>query len=214
MARGVADGNAVQSGSLLMTATSTSVTSSPWKARRPVSISFSTHPNAQMSARLSMAFPRACSGDMYAAVPRMRPSWVIAGVVMVGDCETPGDEATSGSIAFASPKSSTLTVPSDAYLDVRGLQVAVNDSLACAAPSASAICLRRAGPGRAEWPLARCDRNGRPFDQFHHESGLSVGPLETVDCGDVGVIQGREDLGFTLKAGESIDSCATASGRP
>ena len=53
MAGGVDFGSAAQSGSLLMTATSTSVTSSPWKTRRPVSISYSTHPNAQMSARLS-----------------------------------------------------------------------------------------------------------------------------------------------------------------
>ena len=33
-------------------------------AGRPVSISYSTQPNAQMSVRLSTAFPRACSGLM------------------------------------------------------------------------------------------------------------------------------------------------------
>ena len=31
---------------------------------RPVNISNNTHPNAQISARLSTGFPRACSGDM------------------------------------------------------------------------------------------------------------------------------------------------------
>ena len=43
---------------------SVSVTVSPSNARRPVSISNSTQPNAQMSVRLSTACPRACSGLM------------------------------------------------------------------------------------------------------------------------------------------------------
>jgi len=63
---------------------------------------------------LSAGFPFACSGDMYAAVPRIIPAAVIAGVVIVGDCViavTPAD-APTGSASFASPKSSTLTVPS------------------------------------------------------------------------------------------------------
>ncbi len=36
----------------------------PSKSRRPVSISKRTTPKDQMSARLSTALPRACSGDM------------------------------------------------------------------------------------------------------------------------------------------------------
>ena len=43
-------------------------------ASRPVSISNSTQPNAQMSARLSTDCPRACSGLMYGAVPRINPA--------------------------------------------------------------------------------------------------------------------------------------------
>ena len=39
----------------------------------PVSISYSTQPNAQMSLRLSAGPPFACSGAMYAAVPRIMP---------------------------------------------------------------------------------------------------------------------------------------------
>ena len=45
----------------------------------PVTISNTTTPKAQMSARLSTAAPRACSGLMYAAVPRMIPARVDAG---------------------------------------------------------------------------------------------------------------------------------------
>ncbi len=50
-----------------------SLTVSPANSVRPVSISYSTTPNAQMSDRLSTGRPRACSGAMYAAVPRMTP---------------------------------------------------------------------------------------------------------------------------------------------
>ena len=82
---GTLAGNAFQSGSLLSTATITSVTSSPSNGRVPVNISNSTQPKAQRSLRLSAGRPFACSGDMYAAVPRIMPACVIAGVVMAGD---------------------------------------------------------------------------------------------------------------------------------
>ena len=50
---------------------------------------------------------------MYAAVPRIIPTPVMsAGVVIVGAIDMLGDEPAAGSIAFASPKSSTFTVPS------------------------------------------------------------------------------------------------------
>ena len=56
--------NRSRSGWLRSTAASVSEMVSPSKARVPLSISYSTHPNAQMSARLSTGCPRACSGDM------------------------------------------------------------------------------------------------------------------------------------------------------
>ncbi len=59
---------------------------------------------------------------MYAAVPRIIPACVIAGVVMVGDCGTFGDIAPAGSIAFARPKSSTFTAPSGRTLMFAGLR--------------------------------------------------------------------------------------------
>jgi hypothetical protein len=61
---GVAAGSRDQSGSLFNTAASVSDTVSPSKARVPVSSSYITQPNAQMSARLSTTRPRTCSGDM------------------------------------------------------------------------------------------------------------------------------------------------------
>src|SRR5262249_3139855 len=77
---------ASQAGSRARTDARTSVVSSPSKARFPVNISKSTHPNAHTSLRLSAGRPFACSGDIYAAVPRSVPTPVIwAGVVIVGD---------------------------------------------------------------------------------------------------------------------------------
>ena len=49
----------------------------PGKAGRPVSISKSTHPNAHTSEVRSAACPFACSGDMYAGVPRIMLTPVI-----------------------------------------------------------------------------------------------------------------------------------------
>ena len=79
-------GSASQFGSRVTIAPRTSVTVSPANAGRPISISNATQPNAQTSARLSTGFPRACSGLMYAAVPRIIPTPSSPGVVIVGDC--------------------------------------------------------------------------------------------------------------------------------
>jgi len=68
---------------------------------------------------------------MYAAVPRMMPICVIAGVVIVGDWDRSLARALaeSGASALARPKSSTFTVPSGSQLDIRGLEIAVDDPL-------------------------------------------------------------------------------------
>ena len=64
MVGGAVAGRAAQSGSPLNTSASVSLPPSPSNARRPVSISKSTQPNAQMSVRRSTGLPRACSGLM------------------------------------------------------------------------------------------------------------------------------------------------------
>ena len=58
------EGSSFQSRSARSTAARVSLTVSPAKSRRPVSISHRMTPKAQMSARLSTVLPRACSGDM------------------------------------------------------------------------------------------------------------------------------------------------------
>ena len=61
---GVAAGSADQSGSRSRIFAIESDIVSPANATRPVNISYSTQPKAQMSVRLSTASPRACSGLM------------------------------------------------------------------------------------------------------------------------------------------------------
>jgi hypothetical protein len=85
-----------------------------------------TTPNAQTSARLSAACPLACSGAMYAAVPRITPTPVIcAGLVIVGDCvwrSSPARPGPAPSVSFARPKSSTFTLPSGVILMFAGFK--------------------------------------------------------------------------------------------
>ena len=107
---------------------------------------------------------------MYAAVPRITPACVIAGVVIVGDCDALGDIAPAGSIAFAKPKSSTFTVPSARTLMFAGLRSRWMIPCSCAASSASAICFAigsasSSGIGPARDPIAP----GRALDELHHQ---------------------------------------------
>ena len=142
---GVTTGSEARSGSRVITAASTSATDSPSNVRRPASISFSTQPNAQMSARLSIAFPRACSGAMYAAVPRIMP--------MPGHSRQVRDRranATGVVTARAAGSAERLREPKIQHLDacrpartlmLAGLRSRWMIPCSCAASSASAICL-------------------------------------------------------------------------
>jgi hypothetical protein len=73
-----------------------------------------------MSTLRSTTLPRACSGAMYAAVPRMSPACV-ACIDNVGDIVAlPAGE--TGSNALARPKSNTFTAPSDRTLMLAGFR--------------------------------------------------------------------------------------------
>ena len=109
-----------QAGSRVTTEARTSRLVTPAKGMCPVSISHTTTPSAQMSARRSSGLPRACSGGMYAAVPRIVPARV-RWEVSVGESEGSLSESSSTS-ALARPKSSTLTVPSGRTRTLAGLR--------------------------------------------------------------------------------------------
>ena len=109
---------------------------------------------------------------MYAAVPRIIPACVIAGVVIVGDlrARSTDDRAPCGSIAFARPKSSTFTVPSARTLMFAGFRSRWMMPCSCAASSASAICFAIGSASSSGIGAARdALRQVVALDQFHHE---------------------------------------------
>jgi hypothetical protein len=75
-----------------------------------------------MSARRSRACPFACSGAMYAAVPMIMPTWVPRTISVGEFARFTTPPPPTGSIALASPKSSTFTVPSGRTLMLAGLR--------------------------------------------------------------------------------------------
>ena len=81
---------------------------------------------------------------------------------------------SAGSSALASPKSSTLTVPSGRTLMLAGFRSRWMMPWSCAASSASAICraigsASSSGIGAAREAL----REVLPFDELHHQGGDS-----------------------------------------
>jgi len=97
----------------------------------PVAISYSTTPNENRSLRASMVSLRACSGDIYTAVPGITPT-------AVSDRSAP--PSSSLCTSFASPKSSTFTWWLGVIKMLAGLMSRCTIPLACDATSASATC--------------------------------------------------------------------------
>src|ERR1700730_8453733 len=87
-----------------------------------------------MSVRLSTAFPRACSGLMYAGVPRILPSSVPIAVI-VGALER--SSSPSPAKAFANPKSSTFTRPSGVTFTLAGGLTGLGHAAAAASSETS-----------------------------------------------------------------------------
>ncbi len=105
-----------------------------------MSISQSSTPKAQTSVRPSTGLPRACSGDMYAAVPMIMPT-AEAGRASVGafdmDAER-GSSLESSLQALARPKSRTFTFPSGVIITLPGLRSRWTIPLRCASSRATA----------------------------------------------------------------------------
>ena len=147
--------------------------SSPSNARRPVSISYSTQPNAQMSLRLSAVAPlrllrrhvrrraenHADAGHHRGRRDRRRRCDV--------DCAGRWLPARA---SFARPKSSTFTVPSGVTLMFAGFRSRWMIPCSCAASSASAIC-RAIGSASSSGIGPRAIRSASvvALDQFQHE---------------------------------------------
>ena len=117
----------------------------------------------------------------------------------------PRTTPASGAIAFARPKSSTFTVPSARTLTFAGFKSRWIIPCACAASSASAICLAidnasSSGIGAARDAL----RQVLAFDQFHHQCTHASDFLQAVDVRDVRMIERRQRLRFAVKPRQPI----------
>jgi len=101
-------------GSAVRIAARTSDGVPPVNGATPVTISYRTTPRLKMSLRPSTGRPRACSGDMYLAVPTMIP-----GCVSLDESRRPVTAASS--VKRAIPKSTTFTTPSGRIMMFSGL---------------------------------------------------------------------------------------------
>ena len=149
-------------GSRSRTFTIVSETVSPANATRPVNISNSTQPNAQMSvacrpvchAPVRDSCRRPCREHPFTRRHRLSMSATVVPAVRAD--------------AFASPKSSTLTLAVRRDLDVGGLQIAVDDALVVRRSSASTICRARRGR-RSDIGPAPPFRQRLAIDELEHE---------------------------------------------
>ena len=99
-----------------------------------------------------------------------------------------------------------LDLPLRGHLDVRRLQVAVEDPLGvrgvervCDVPRDD----ESAGDGDRAFCEELLDRLAR--NELHDEKADAVRPLEAVDAGDIRVVEGGEELGLALEAGRALD---------
>ena len=213
MARGVSVGSRDHSGSARSTAASVSLTVSPENACFPVSISNNRQPKAKMSARLSTRLPRACSGLMYAAVPRITPAMVGELPSSVGECDRLEFD-TSLSTALARPKSSTFTIPPGVTTTLAGFKSRCTMPWSCADSIASATWraiaerfLDRDGPAREALVEIFA------FHELEHEHALGAVALDAVNGGDVRVVQRGEEFGLALETGEALGIGGEAFGK-
>jgi hypothetical protein len=128
----------------------------------------------------------------------------VACAVSVGELAASEDDAAAGS-GLRETEVEHLHGAVVAHLDVRRLQIAMNDPL-----------LVRGFEGQRDLPRDRqsfVERHGSApdalrqivaFDELHHEGGHAAAFFETVNAGDVRVIQRREHFGFALKPREPI----------
>ena len=131
--------------------------------------------------------------------------------VIVGDASASAAAPSGASSAFASPKSSTFTVPSLAHLDVRRLQIAMDDALLVRRferlgdlPRDRQRLVERNRPVRD--PIGE----RRPLDQLHHQRVQAAGVFEAVDLRDVRMIQRREHCASRLNRARRSGSLANA----
>ncbi len=142
----------IRSGSFSRIAVNTLSCDLPSNARRPVTISYSTHPRLNTSLRASASCPRNTSGAVYWNVPTIVPCWVsAAGGALSIDRLIVGVDGVSGSASlnpctpstpapgFANPKSNSFAPPG-VSMTFPGFRSRCRIPARCAFSSASQIC--------------------------------------------------------------------------
>ena len=201
---GAGDGSRDQSGSRSTIAASVSANVLLPNALVPVNISYSTHPNDQISVRLSTVKPLACSGLIYAAVPSSVPDCVSSDFATLVAFVPPISAPVSR--AFATPKSSTLMVPSGPHLNIRGFQIAMDDS-SCVR---SLECVGNLPGNRKHF------EDGKPTIADPFEQRVALDELENEDLSafrrtlktghgaDIRMTDGRKDARFASEARDAV----------
>ena len=88
-------------------------------------------------------------------------------------------------------------------LDVRGLQIPMNDALFVGGfESAGDLARQQQGFGGRNWPLRDPVRERWAFDQLQHQRLDDIVVFHPMDRADVGVIQRRKDLCLALESRE------------
>ena len=153
-----------------------------------------------MSVRLSTTFPRACSGDMYAAVPRTIPASVSIARVSLRSVRARGVRDRLGQAEVED-----LHGPVRRELDVGRFQIAVDDAFVMRRferighlPGSGQRLIegKRTAPNPCREVLA--------LDQLHHERADLARLFESMNVRDVCVIEGRQRFGFAFEAREPI----------
>ena len=143
---------------------------------------------------------------MYATVPRMTPSLVTAGDVIVGELPLMRDVRSPALPVRSLRQPEVEHLDATGLLafaehDVRRLEIAVRDAFWCAAAMASAIAMPMVSTrssGRP--PGGSASASDRPLTSSIVRKSGRVGVLHRMDGDDVRVVQGGDGLRFALES--------------
>ncbi len=127
------------------------------------------------------------------------------GRVIVGDVDMFGDRAGRGFHRFRQPEVEHLHRAVTSHLDVRGLQIAMNDPLFVRGFQGVRDLLRdRQASSIGICALRDPLREIVTLNEFHHERTYNPRLFEAVDVRDVRMVQRCEGLGFARESSQPI----------
>ena len=142
---------------------------------------------------------------MYAAVPRIIPACVIAGVVSVGEFIASAFDAGRRFDGFREPEVEHLHRAVVADLDVGRLQIAMDDAQLVRGFQGLRDLLRdRQRVGQRDGPMRDALRERLPLDQFEHQRMRGAAVFEPIDRGDARMIERGEHLRFPAKSRQPV----------